>query len=168
MGLVAIGRIVRPQGLRGEVRVQPLTDHPGRFLGLEACYRVNQEGKGVLCRIEEAREHGRMVVLRLEGCGAIDQAEVLVGQLLAVPEAECPPLPADHYYAWQLEGLQVVTEEGRTLGRLTEILRGPAHDIYVVREDGREILIPAVKAVVTKIAPEEGRIVVRGEGVMEE
>lgn len=156
---VAIGEIVRPHGVRGEVRVRPLTAHPERFLHLEEVYV-----EGVPRRVRAARVAAGDVILALEGCHDRDAAALLRGRLLEVDAPRVHPLPEGEYYWFQLCGLRVFTTEGRRVGRVVDVEPNPAHDLLVVEEEGarpRRFLIPAVRALVAEVDLEGGRLVVR-------
>ena len=100
------------------------------------------------------------VILGLEEITDLDAAEAIRGWLVQVPESEAWKLPRGRYYWHQIVGLRVVTTEGEALGTVSEILETGANDVYVVKGDGGERLIPAIKQVVKQIAPERGEIVV--------
>ncbi|MDI6870331.1 MAG: ribosome maturation factor RimM [Bacillota bacterium] len=161
---VAIGEIVAPHGLRGEVRVLPLTDFPERF---ETTGRVllgppGGEPAGAPVAVERARRQGRLVLLKLAGVDSVEAAESLRGRLLFVPRQEVVPLPEGRFYVFDLVGLLVVTEDGAPLGKLVAVLDNPANDLFVVRPPGggRDILLPALKSVVREIDLAGGRMVV--------
>lgn len=160
--LVAIGEIVRPHGLRGELRVTPLTDQPRRFEHLSRCVLWDhvgdvREGR----RVMGARRQGPVVLLRLEGCEDREAAAALVGRLVAVPASEALVPPAGHFYPWQLEGARVLTEDGRTVGRVAGVERTAGHDLWVVRDGEREHLVPAVPEIVIEVDLAAGRVIIR-------
>jgi len=160
--LVAVGEIVRPHGLGGEVRVRPLTDRPERLERLTACVLWDaRRDERVPCRVERARRQGDAVVVALAGCTSAAAARALVGRLLAVPASEALPPPPGHFYPWQLEGARVVTEDGREVGRFAGVEHTPAHDLWVVRDGAREHLVPAVPAIVREVDVAAGRVVIR-------
>src|SRR5262245_62490305 len=106
--LVVIGEIARPHGLRGEMRVTPLTDRPERFEGVTECVLWDQaRDTRERCRITAARRQGAAVLVSVAGCETVEAASALVGRLVAVPEDEALPLPPGRFYPWQLEGCQV-------------------------------------------------------------
>lgn len=154
-----MGRVAGPHGLRGELRVVPLSDFPERFRRRGFLWI---EGEGAARRVEWVRFHGGLVLVKLEGVADRAAAEELRGRYLAVPSAELPPLPPGTYYHHQLLGLPAVTEDGRELGRVADILRTGANDVYVVRPaaGGRPHLIPALASVVT-VDLERGIVLVR-------
>ena len=110
-------------------------------------------------RLAPHRGHAE-VILELEDVSDRDVAETLHGWLVQVPKAEAWKLPRGRYYWHQIVGLRVVTTDGEEIGTVAEILETGANDVYVVKGGGRERLIPAIKQVVKKIAPEQGEIVV--------
>jgi 16S rRNA processing protein RimM len=159
---VAIGQIERVHGLRGEVRVTPLTDHPERFDRVRECVlwdatRDERETR----RITTARRHGDALLVTFAGCQSPEDARGLVGRLIALPRAEALPPPAGSFYPWQLEGARVTTEDGRLIGRVTGIEHSGAQDLWVVAGEGREHLIPAVPDIVLDVDVAAGRVVIR-------
>lgn len=167
--LVAIGAIARPHGLRGEVRVTPLTDHPERFERVTECVLWDAErDRREPCRITAARLQGGAVVVALAGCGSAEDARALVGRLLALPEAEALPPGPGRFYPWQLEGCRVLTEDGREIGHVVGIERAPAQDLWVVRGARGEHLVPAVPEIVVDVDLGQRRVVVRPpEGLLD-
>jgi 16S rRNA processing protein RimM len=158
--LIAVGRILRPQGRRGEVRLQPLTDEPGRLRELAECFLVPPEG-GEPRRVETVWFQGAVPVLKLAGSDSIADAETLAGRLVTIPRAAVRPLPPDRFYAFDLIGCAVRTPEGADLGAIAEVQGGPEHDLWVVRRGAREWLLPAVWAIVERVDLAARVVVVR-------
>jgi 16S rRNA processing protein RimM len=167
--LVVIGEIARPHGLRGEMRVTPLTDRPERFADVTECVlwdraRDTRES----CRVTGARRQGAAVLISLAGCETVEAAAALVGRLVALPEAEALPLPPGRFYPWQLEGCRVSTDDGREVGRVIRIEQSAAQDLWVVSDGTRECLIPAVAEIVLEVDVAAGRVVIRPpDGLLE-
>jgi 16S rRNA processing protein RimM len=160
--LVVIGEIARPHGLRGEVRVTPLTDRPERFETVTECVLWDKaHDTREPRRITGVRRQGAAVLLSLAGCETVEAAGALIGCLVALPEAEAMPLPPGHFYPWQLEGCRVLTEAGREVGRVTRVEQAPAQDLWVVSDGTRERLIPAVAEIVLEVDLAGGRVVIR-------
>jgi 16S rRNA processing protein RimM len=160
--LVAIGEIGRPHGLRGEVRVTPLTDRPERFETLRECVLWDEaRDRRQPCRITAARVQGGALVVAVAGYDSPEAAGALTGWLLAVPEADALPPPAGHFYPWQLVGCRVLTEDGRDLGRVLRIEGSPAQDLWVVGDESREHLVPAVAEIVREVDLGGRRVVIR-------
>ena len=159
--LIAVGEVLGPHGLRGDVRVRPLTDRPReRFRDLETCFLCDpaldhQEA----CRIVSSRFEASSVLVRLDGVDSPEAARALSGRLLAVErERALPPRPGE-FYPWQLEGAVVETPDGRALGRFLRVMDSPAQPLWVIERDGREWLLPAVPEFVVEVSVAERRIV---------
>ena len=167
--LVAIGEIGRPHGVRGEVRVTPLTDHPGRFATLVQCVLWDEaRDRRLPCRIRGARAQGDALVISLAGYESPEAVAAPTGWLLAVPESEVLPPPEGHFYPWQLVGCRVLTEDGRDVGSVVRIEGSAAQDLWVVGGEGREHLVPAVAEIVREVDLDGRRIVIRPpEGLLE-
>ena len=157
---IAIGRIVRPHGVRGEVAVEVLTDFPERFDTIEVVF-LGDSFKAETWQVTGARWHKARVLLSLRGCEDRTAAEQLRGLLVQVPIEEAMPLPEDEYYPYELIGLDVVTNEGEDLGRVSEVLFTNANDVYVVIGPRGQILLPAIADVIVHVDLDEGQIVVR-------
>lgn len=167
MELIAVARVVRPQGRLGEVRVEPLTDDPRRLSELAECWLVPPEG-GERRAVEAVRFQGGVPVVKLGGVASIGEAEALVGRLLSIPRTAARPLPPGRYYGFDLAGCQVRTPGGEVLGTLGDVLAGPEHDFWVLCRPGGECLIPAVSAIVEGVDLEARVVVVRPpEGLLD-
>ena len=139
-----VGKITGTHGLRGDLKVRPLSGDPELLLQVERlCLRLP---KGDLLKVEPARQslHKGQVLLRLKGYDSINLVESLVGSSVLLELEQFPPLAEDEYYWHQLEGLQVVDLQRGPIGRLQGMFSTAAHDTYVVVGDLGEILIPAV------------------------
>jgi 16S rRNA processing protein RimM len=149
--LVAVGLIVKGFGIRGHVVVQPMTDMPARFARLTSVW-MGKDTQNVTRRgIELAVIEPRGVRLKLKGIDDRTAADTLRGTLLFVDDAETIRLPKGHVFVHDLLGMCVHDEQGHALGTVADVLKYPANDVYVVRDGGREILIPAVREFVRAI-----------------
>ncbi len=155
---LVIGRIVAPHGVRGEVKVDIEAEDPGRFSALDVVYLGPRHSR---YEVESTRLHKGRVLLLVKGIADRNAAETLRGQMVMVAVEDAIPLEEGAYYYHEVEGLQVVDEEGRPLGVLTEILATGANDVYVIQGARGELLLPAIRGVVLAIEPEEGRVVVK-------
>lgn len=160
--LVAVGRVVKPQGRKGEVAVEPLTDRPGRFESLRRAYLPAPGGGVREVVVASAWPHKGRVVVKLEGVDSIDDAERLRGQEIRIGEEELDRLPEGSYYHHQLKGLEVVDESGRSLGRAEDILEtgGEAPVLVVKGPLGGETLVPLAGPFVKAVDLEAGRMVI--------
>lgn len=156
---MAVGRITRPHGVRGEVRVELMTDTPERFDWLDAVYVG--EANPRLVAVDSVRFHQGIVLLRLVGYPTRTEAEQLRGELLQIPEAEAVPLEEGEYYLFQLEGLEVLTVGGTLIGRLTEVMETGANNVFVVEGPSGQHLLPDIPDVIKEIDIEGGRIVIQ-------
>ncbi len=157
---LAVGRVVRAHGIRGEISATVLTDFPERFETTEWIYLGN-EFAAEAYRLEKYRWHKKNILLTLTGVTDRTQAEQLQGQFVQVPIEEAITLPEGSYYLYQLIGLQVVTTDNKVLGKIVDILETGANDVYVVKGDeSRQILLPAIPDVVKSIDMERSLITV--------
>lgn len=155
---IIIGRIGAPHGVRGEVRIVPLTDFPNRFEGLTRAYL---DDNGVV-EFERVRYHQQFVIAKLKNFDSREAVDQIKNKLLRVDRSEVPPLADGEYYSFDIIGLQVSTEEGESLGQIVNIIKTGSNDVYVARAaDGKETLIPALKKVVTAIDLQAGTMMVR-------
>ncbi len=154
--LIRLGKVSGVHGIRGALKV-------GGAVAPEVFLSVGEvEIGGARYRVESATRKKRQVLLRLEGVETRNQAERLIGQEVRGDSGRFPSLPEGEYYWFQLQGLPVYhATEGTYLGELTEIIPTPAHDVYVVRKEGQEVLLPAVEEVVVEINLEEGVVKVQ-------
>ena len=153
--LIVVGRVVAPWGVKGEVKVEVMTDFPDRFSPGEEVHI-----DGCPMRIENSRWHKGRVTLKLDTVDSVEAAEKLRGRWLEIPSSKLRPLPQDQYYQFQLIGLEVWTTEGQHLGRIADILPTGSNDVYLVQGELGELLIPAIEDVVKSVELEKGRIVV--------
>lgn len=160
--LVAVGEVLRPYGLRGEMRVRPLTDRPReRFGKLAECFLLDPAtGWREPCRIAERRFEGEGVLVRLDGVASPEAARRFQGRLLAVPRDQTLPPGPGQFYPWQLEGAAVETADGRAIGRFVRVEGSPGQPLWVVADGERERLIPAVPEIVREVSVAERRVVI--------
>ena len=158
--LVVIARAVKPRGLKGEIVAELLTDFPERFEDIDELVLVSPQGERSTKRLEDYWFQNDRVVLKLSGYDDVDTAKELVGFQFAVPESERVPLPADHYYDWELEGCTVKVGDD-SIGQVNAVLRTGGAEILVVTDtSGKERLIPLADSIVVEIDPERKTIVV--------
>ncbi len=156
LNYIAIGKVRRPYGVRGEVKVQLLTDFPERFKDLQTVYI-----DGEPFTIERRRFVADGILLKFAGIDTPEGAAFLRNRLIEIPVSEAVPLPPDTYYFFQILGLEVVTTAGEVLGQVVDIIVTGANDVYVVRSaGGREILLPAIEDVIKEVDLEANRLLV--------
>jgi len=158
---LVVARIGRAHGIKGEVTVEVRTDEPELRLPPGAVLATDPASAGPLT-IATGRVHSGRLLLRFEGVGDRTAAEALRNTLL-IAEIDPEELPEgeDEYYDHQLMDLDVVTEDGTEVGRITEISHLPSQDLFIVeRPDGSEVMIPFVEEIVTGIDLEEQKAVI--------
>ena len=145
---LAVGRITRPHGVRGELRVELLTDYPEHLAKQKVLYVGKQHRP---YRVLGLRFHREAVLLTLEGCDDRNTAESLRGSLVEVAIEDAVPLEDDEYYHFQVIGMQVETDDGAALGEVAEVLEAPgANDVLVVHGPRGEILLPVIEDVIAE------------------
>jgi len=149
--LLRVGRVVKTQGLKGEVRVssaggEALTRSRGKLVTL-----MDPGGKKRLLTVESSRSLRSLTVLAFREVKSVEEARGLVGCDLYLERTDLDPLPPDEFYWYQLQGLRVQTAEGKFLGTLEEVFPTGSNDVFVVRKEGKEVLIPATDEVVTGV-----------------
>lgn len=165
---LVVGRIVRAHGLTGYALIQPLTDAPDRFKTGSRLGLGDPNGEVRQLTVAEAKESGDRLLVRFEELPRREDLDGARGELLSIPASEAAALPPGSYYPHQLEGLAVVDEAGASLGTLTAVLSAPAHDVWVIRSRGGEVLVPAVDEIIVGVDLEGGKVVLRPiEGLFE-
>ena len=157
---VLIGKVLRPQGNRGEIRLLPITNSAHELLQLRTDkFFVHDPRTSALqsVTLQHMRIHQQFVILKLAECNSLEDAKSLAGKSVYVQEKDRCDLPPDHYYSDQLIGLRVIDASTHgEIGVVSTIIYGSAHDILVVKRGSREILVPAVKEMVRSVSLESG------------
>lgn len=165
--LVAIAKVVKPRGLKGEVVADILTDFPERFQGLKDVTAVTPDDGRLGLKIEEHWFQQGRVVLKFAGRDTLESAEELRGCEICVPETDAVELETDEFYDWQLQGCKVETTAGATVGTVRDVMRAGGSELLVV-EGEQEHLIPFVAAICTEVDIENKTIVIDApEGLLE-
>jgi len=152
--LVAVARVVKVRGLRGEVAAELLTDFPERFGWTRELIAVTPAGGREVLAVEQSRLHAGRVLLKFAGYDTPEAAQGLVGYELTVPESDAVELEEGEFFDWQLQGCRVETVGGEVLGSVREVWHYGAAPVLVVRDDGgRESLIPLAHSICVEIDP---------------
>ncbi len=156
-----VGQIVNTFGIKGLVKVKPFTDEKSRFEELKSVY-ISQKGKSLYkVEIENVSYQKEMVLLKLKGIDSLTDAEKYKGAYLKIERKDAKKLPKDTYFIADLIGLEVYTDDGELLGKLDDIFKTNANDVYVVKNEiGKQILLPAIKEVLKQIDLENEKITV--------
>ena len=154
---LAIARVVKPWGVRGEIKLEVLTGFPDQ---IERLKRVYVGSKAVPHDVAHFHWHSGELLLQLADVRDRNAAELLRGQLVQIPHEEAVPLKPGEYYERQIIGLHVTTTEGEPLGQVVEVLATGANDVYVVQGPRGQVLLPARVEVVRSIDLEAGTMTV--------
>jgi 16S rRNA processing protein RimM len=158
--LLQVGIITGTHGLKGEVKVFPTTDDRNRFLDLtDVILDTGKEQKNMV--VEYVKFFKKFVFVKFEGYDDINQVEGFKRCPLLVTRENAVPLEEDEYFVADLLGLTIVDESGITIGRLENVIETGANDVYeILTEDGRRILLPAIKDCILDVDMEEKTILV--------
>lgn len=166
--LVAIAKIVKPRGLRGEVLADVLTDFPDRFESLEDVIGLSPDGERSNLKIEDAWFQKDRVVLRFEGISSVENAQTLRDVEICIPESSAAELNEGEFFDWELVGCGVETIGGEKIGTVRELMRTGGTEILVVANGEREYLIPFAESICTEVDIENKKIRVDPpEGLLE-
>ena len=158
MNYFEIGKIINTHGVKGEIRVYPLTDEPERFKKLKQViiFLKNQE---FLYDLESSRLHKQFVILKLKGIENIDEANNLRSGIIKIDRKDAIKLERDEYFIADLYDMVVVDEDDNNLGVLSDIIFTGANDVYVVKAEGqKDLLIPAIKQCILNVDTENKKM----------
>ncbi len=168
---LVVGRVVRAHGITGELVVEVRTDDPDTRFAPGARLRARpKNGPERTYVIDSAREHSGRLLVRLDGVVDRNAADALRGNIFLVDTEDLPPIDdPDEFYDHQLEGLRVVTTDGRLVGNISEVLHTSAGELLsVTSQAGAEILVPFVSAIVTEVSLENQTVEIDPpEGLLE-
>jgi len=156
---ISIGVVVNAHGIKGELKIHPLTDEPEQFENLDFIYLLNKDDRK-LCAVENVRFTQKNIILKIEGVDDRTSAENLKNSLIDIKISDLRPLGQHEYYIFDLIGLRVLTTSGDEKGEIVNVIQYPANDVYVLRIGDKEHLIPAIKEVVMKIDLDEGVMII--------
>lgn len=159
--LYLVGRILKPRGLKGEVKVLPITDYPESFLERKAFHVGRDEEYTAVRQVLKSELRKGYAYLLFEGMDTREKAEEAVGSKLYVTPDELVPLPSDRAYLHELKGLKIINESFDEVGTVLDVLNMPAHDVYEIEYRGKRIIVPAVEEFVEEIRIEKGYMVLK-------
>jgi 16S rRNA processing protein RimM len=158
---VVVGRIAKAHGIRGELSVDVRTDSPEERFKIGAAVMTKlRDGSERELTIAAAREHSGRLLVRFEEVPTRDVAETLRGALLIADTSTLPPTEdPDEFYDHELAGLRAELADGTLVGTVVEIVHSPAGELLELDVDGREVLVPFVRAIVPTVDVAGGRVV---------
>ncbi len=164
MDWISIGRLARTHGLKGELKFYPHDPEEVDFLSGQTVRLEKTELK-----VQSIRGANVPFIIKLEGINDIDMAKPLAGKEVLANRDDFKPLPEGEYYRFEIEGLEVFDEEGRPYGVIKDIIPTGSNDVYVVRNEGREWMLPMIDSVVKSIDLKQRKLTFhRIEGLLED
>ena len=166
---IIIGRITKPHGVKGALKVEPITDDPQRFKLLEHVHIGPEDSPGDAVKIEKIQFQNKNIILSLVGFNSREQADRLRNQYLYLPTDELLSLPEGSIYIFDLLGFEVYTDKNEFVGIVKDYQEFPASHMFIVEKDEREYLIPDVPDIVIEVDTSAGKIVIHPiEGLLDE
>jgi 16S rRNA processing protein RimM len=156
--LVAVGRVLKVRGLRGEMKIESLSDIPDRFLKLREVFVEFEDGLVETFSITSVKKEQNGLFVILDGVKDRTAAEKFQGAYLCIDKSRLVQLPSDTYYEFDLTGMEVRSSGGGIIGTIIRIDRYPANDVIVVETDNSELLVPAIKNIVLDVDIKKKRI----------
>jgi 16S rRNA processing protein RimM len=147
---ILVGQVLKPQGILGLVKIQPLTDNPQRFGDLKQVY-IKQSDKYSPIQITDIKVSGRFVFCFLDGSTTREKAENQRNMMLYVDRSHAVKIPDDANYVCDIINCCVIDKHGNNIGNIVDILSTGANDVYVIETSKGKMLVPALKYVVTDI-----------------
>ncbi len=157
-GYAIVSKILGPFGLSGEAKCSIETDIPENITNQRGFF-LRKGSRRIFMEVEYIRPHHKAFIIKFKGLDTPEAVKFFKGWFLEVPYEDLVPLQEGEYYWFQLVGLKVFTTEGEPVGTLEDIMATGAHDVYVIRDGEREVLVPSVFT--EKIDLEEGVMVIR-------
>ncbi|WP_010243547.1 ribosome maturation factor RimM [Acetivibrio cellulolyticus] len=157
-----IGKVVNTHGVKGEIKVVPLTDDPNRFNKLKSAFIASEISENMQkYNFEGIKFHKNFVLLKLKGIDDPNEAEKLKDKFIIIDREDAVKLPEGSFFVCDLINCEVYDEKENKLGVLIDILQTGSNDVYVVRDENKkEILVPALKSVVKEVSIEDKKIIV--------
>lgn len=152
---ITVGQIINTHGIKGELKVYPLTDDMKRFRKLKRVYIDGIEREVVWCKLQT-----KTVVLKINGIDSIEEANKYREKYLEVSREDAVKLPKGRYFVADLIGCNVIDEDGVELGKIYDVINTHSNDVYWIKE-GKELLIPALKDIVVSVDVENKQVVIK-------
>lgn len=167
--LISVGMVSKAHGIKGRFMVLPYSRSGEGFREIERIFMHSRKGELHECKVLRAAPHKKMVLLQVEGWERIEAVEGFLGAEVLVRKEDLPEVSGGEYYCFDIIGMKVITEEGRVLGEVHEIIATGSNDVYVTRMDGKEYLIPAIDEVVLQVDLNKREITIHPkEGLLED
>ena len=164
--LLLLGKVIRPHGLDGLLRIQSYAISEAALLDSERIFLRSASGKICQEKVTAVKPHQNLFLMKLEGISSISQAQKYKGAKIFI-EKETLTCDEGEYFFYELIGLEVYLDSGEYVGKIVHIISAGSNDIYVVKEKKKEILIPATYEIVKEVEVDKGRITISAmEGLL--
>ena len=161
MLLLSFGKISKVHGKTGELKIVPFSKRSDNLLKLERLFiKKHLYEEPTEYKISKVRNQNNTSIIKLEDIGSIEAAEQLKGSIVMVDKTDLPELNDDEYYALQLIGLRVITNEGLYIGKITNVIDRAPQDILIVQNGGHEYLIPMIDTIISEINLEDSKVII--------
>ena len=154
MDWIPVGRVTRTHGLKGELKFFP-ADQDDLVVQNDQQIRLGE----ATFKIKSVRGAKSPFIVKFEGIDSIEAAQILSGQEVLVAKEDFESLPDGEYYRFEIEGLKAFDDTGKYYGVIEDVIATGSNDVYVVREDGKEWLVPMIDSVVQSIDLEQGKLI---------
>ncbi len=159
---VAVGKVLSPHGVGGQVKVYPYSDFPERVTLLKEVDLVSESGRESIT-VEKGVLYGRFWLIKFAGINSREEVAKLCGNLIVIARDDRLPLPEDSFYHDQLVGLEIYDTSGAFIGEIIDIITTGGHDLFLVEQKdnaNRQVLIPAVKQFIIEVNPNKKTVIV--------
>lgn len=150
-GYLSIGQVLRPQGLKGMVKIRPDTDDPGRFSQLDHLFIQDNNGLAVMIEFSNVSVRGSFVYLNLGEDDTVEKAVLRRDLKLFIPRDQAVPLNENENFISDLVGCKLIDTNGNLVGTLTDVLQPGANDVYTVSTPQGTLLVPALRHVILDV-----------------
>lgn len=165
MEYIQVGKIVNTHGINGDVKVVPFTDDIKRFEKLKIIFIGDEKLQMEISKVGYVKGN---VLLRFKDHENINYVEKFKNQFIYIDEKDKVKLPKDSYFIHDIIGLDMYLIDGAKIGKVKDVLQPGANDVYVVKGEGKEYLIPAIRDVIKEVDLDEGKIIIEPlEGLLE-
>ena len=163
-----IGRVTKPHGIRGALKVEPLTEDATRFERLEKVSLGPEAAPSESFTVQQIQYQGKLVILSLDEIKSRNAAEEWRNTFVHIPAEDAQPLAEGEHYYYEFIGLKVYTTDETYVGTIDDIVSYPANDVIVVIHENKEILIPDIPEIVKSFDLERGVMIIEPmEGLLE-
>lgn len=159
--LILIGKLTKLHGIKGMLKLASFAESIDAFYDLDWIYLKKSDGSFIKDQIDTISPHKTGALVSFKSVKGIEDAQKLVGHELYIEKEFLEDLPAGEYYRYELIGLEVITDEGIHLGKIEDLLPTGSNDVFLVRDDGKENMIPATKEVIKDIDIVKGEMIIR-------